>query len=54
VIVLGENLPGSEMIKMAAISTITLSVVLHGLTAKPFIAALAARENRASRSDESI
>jgi NhaP-type Na+/H+ or K+/H+ antiporter len=54
VIVLGENLPGSETIKMAAISTITLSVVLHGLTAKPFIAALAARENRASRSDESI
>lgn len=48
VIVLGENLPGSDTIKMAAISTIALSVVLHGLTAKPFVAALTASKKRAS------
>jgi NhaP-type Na+/H+ or K+/H+ antiporter len=43
VIVLHENLPGADTISMTVVSTIILSVVFHGISANPFVAALAAR-----------
>ncbi|MGD8541702.1 MAG: cation:proton antiporter [Desulfobacteraceae bacterium] len=46
VIVLNENLPGGETISTAVVVTIILSVVAHGLSANPLVAALAARLKR--------
>lgn len=43
VIVLNEHLPGGETIALTAVCTIVLSVVLHGLSANPLVAALGAR-----------
>ena len=43
VIVVNENLPGGETIRLAAVYTIVLSVVLHGISANPFITALVKR-----------
>jgi NhaP-type Na+/H+ or K+/H+ antiporter len=43
VIVLNENLPGGEIISMTVVCTIILSVVGHGLSANPLVAALGAR-----------
>jgi sodium/hydrogen antiporter len=43
VIVLKENLPGSQTITDAVVCTIILSVVLHGLSANPLVANLASR-----------
>jgi len=43
VIVLNEHLPGGGTIAMTAVCTIVLSVLAHGLSANPLVAALAAR-----------
>jgi NhaP-type Na+/H+ or K+/H+ antiporter len=43
VIVLNEHLPGGETISMTVVRTIILSVVGHGLSANPLVAALGAR-----------
>jgi len=45
VIVLGEHLPGGDTISMTVVCTILLSVIAHGLSANPLVAALAARLN---------
>jgi len=44
VIVLNANLPGGHTIAMTAVCTILLSVILHGLSANPLVAALASKE----------
>ena len=46
VIVVNEHLPGGDTIALTAVCTIVLSVVFHGITANPFVAALAARIGR--------
>jgi NhaP-type Na+/H+ or K+/H+ antiporter len=46
VIVVNENLPGGHTIALTAVCTIVLSVVFHGISANPFVAALAARIGR--------
>jgi len=46
VIVLHEHLPGGETITMTVVVTIILSVVFHGISANPFVAALATRIKR--------
>jgi len=43
VIVLNEHLPGGDTIAVTVVCTIVLSVVAHGLSAKPLVAALGAR-----------
>ena len=43
VIVLKEHLPGGDTISMTVVCTIVLSIILHGLSANPLVAALAAR-----------
>ena len=43
VIVLNEHLPGGGTIAMTVVCTILLSIVAHGLSANPLVAALAAR-----------
>jgi NhaP-type Na+/H+ or K+/H+ antiporter len=43
VIVLNEHLPGGDTIAMTVVCTIVLSVIGHGLSANPLVAALAAR-----------
>jgi len=43
VIVMNANLTGGDTIALTAVYTIVLSVVLHGMSANPFIAALTAR-----------
>ena len=43
VIVLNENLPGGHTISMTVVCTIILSVIGHGLSATPLVAALGAR-----------
>ncbi len=48
VIVLGENLPGSETVTLTVVVTIILSILGHGLSANPLIAALAARLKRST------
>ena len=45
VIVLKEHLPGGDTILITAVCTILLSVILHGLSANPLVAALGARIN---------
>jgi len=46
VIVLNKNLPGGGTIVLTVVYTIVLSIVLHGLSANPLVAALAARVKR--------
>ena len=46
VIVLNEHLPGGGTIIMTVVCTIALSVIAHGLSANPLVAALAARIKR--------
>jgi NhaP-type Na+/H+ or K+/H+ antiporter len=41
VIVLAEELPGSDVLRQTVVATIVLSIVLHGLTANPLVARLA-------------
>ena len=48
VIVLNEHLPGGGTITMTVVCTIMLSVIAHGLSANPLVAALAARLKRAT------
>jgi len=43
VIVLGERLPGIEVITMTVICTVLLSVILHGVSANPLVAVMAER-----------
>ena len=46
VIVVNEHLPGGGTIAMTVVCTILLSVVAHGISANPLVAALAARIKR--------
>ena len=46
VIVMNANLPGGDTIALTAVYTIVLSVVLHGISANPFVNALAERIER--------
>jgi NhaP-type Na+/H+ or K+/H+ antiporter len=48
VIVAGENLPGGDTISITVVCTILLSIILHGLSANPLVAALGARIRRAT------
>jgi len=48
VIVLKEHLPGGDTISMTVVCTIVLSIILHGLSANPLVAALAARLQRSA------
>ncbi len=48
VIVLNENLPGGRTISMTVVCTIILSVVGHGISANPLVAALGARIKHAA------
>ena len=48
VIVLNEHLPNGGTITMTAVCTIALSVIAHGLSANPLVAALASRIKRAA------
>ena len=48
VIVLNEHLTGGGTIAMTVVCTIMLSVIAHGLSANPLVAALAARIERAT------
>ena len=43
VIVLNNNLPGAELISVIVACTIILSAFAHGISARPFASALAAR-----------
>jgi len=45
--VLNEHLTGGGTITMTVVCTIMLSVIAHGLSANPLVAALAARLKRA-------
>ncbi len=46
VIVLNENLPGGETLKMTVVWTVILSILAHGLTANPFAAIYGARQTK--------
>ena len=46
VIVLNENLPGGETLKMTVVWTVILSVLAHGLTANPLAAIYGARQSK--------
>jgi len=46
VIVLEKNLPGDTTISMTVVCSVILSVVAHGISANPLIAALGARIKR--------
>ena len=46
VIVLNEHLPGGDTIALTAVYTIVLSVVLHGISANPFVNALATKNKK--------
>jgi len=50
VIVLNQNLPGGNTLAMTVVCTIILSILGHGLTAKPLVAALAARVGKRAKS----
>ena len=52
VIVLNENLPGGHTISMTVVCTIILSVVGHGISANPLVAALGARVKHAAGKTE--
>lgn len=45
VIVLKEHLPGGETITITVVCTIVFSIIAHGLSANPFVAALVGRIN---------
>ena len=52
VIVLKEHLPGGDTISMTVVSTIVLSIIFHGISANPFVGALAARIKRTAGTNE--
>jgi NhaP-type Na+/H+ or K+/H+ antiporter len=49
VIVINEHLPGGGTITITVACTIILSIVAHGLSAHPLVAALVARLKRSER-----
>ena len=51
VIVIGEHLPGGGTIAMTVVCTVLLSIVAHGLSANPLVAALAARIKKTPAGD---
>lgn len=51
IIVLNENLPGGNTLAMTVVCTVFLSVLAHGLSAKPMSKALAARHERGDGSN---
>ena len=51
VIVMNENLPGGDTITLTAVYTILLSVIGHGISAHPFVAALMAGKRRSISDD---
>ena len=53
VIVFDKHLPGGGTISMTVVCTIVLSVILHGLSANPLVAALGARIRR-SQGDKAV
>ena len=46
VIVLQAELPGGEVLRQTIVYTIVFSILAHGLTASPLIAALATSERK--------
>ena len=52
VIVLKKNLPGGTTISMTVDSTVILSIIVHGVSANPLVAALATRLSRAAEKPE--
>lgn len=48
IIVLNTKLPGAELMAMVVVCTVFLSAIVHGVTANPLAAALAARVSRSS------
>lgn len=48
VIVLNENLPGDEIISMTVVCTVVLSIIGHGISANPLVAALGANLSRSA------
>ena len=46
VIVLNKNLPGGETISMTVVCTVVLSILGHGISANPLVAALGSRLGR--------
>ena len=54
VIVLNHHLPGGGTIVSAVVCTIVLSVVAHGLSANPLVAALAARISRTEEKSAAV
>ena len=49
VIVMNQQLPGGNTVVIMAVCTIILSVLAHGLSANPLVAALAAKVRTAER-----
>jgi NhaP-type Na+/H+ or K+/H+ antiporter len=49
VIVLHERLPGHETLGLVVVCTVVLSILAHGFSANPLVAALGARADRAPR-----
>ena len=47
VIVLGEHLPNIEKIAMTVVTTVLLSVILHGVSANPLVKAMARKNSKA-------
>lgn len=52
VIVLGQQLPGRETLASTVVATIVLSIITHGLSANPLVAALARRARRLSENGD--
>lgn len=48
VIVLNQNLPGGSIISMTVVCTVFFSILGHGLSANPLVAALSSRQSRDS------
>ncbi len=48
VIVLNKNLPSGTTISMTVVCTVVLSIIAHGISANPLVAALGARLNRSA------
>jgi NhaP-type Na+/H+ or K+/H+ antiporter len=46
VIVLQAQLPGSDVLRQTVLYTIIFSIIAHGVTANPLVAALARRESK--------
>ncbi len=53
IIVMNENIPGSETMAITVVCTVTLSILLHGLTARPLAEWYTAHEKRHAGDGES-